>query len=263
MDLEEMFNLKGKVAVVTGGYGHLGKSFSEALAEFGATVIIASRDQGKCKVLADELSKKYHNVNDAVFLDVANSEIVHDTIQSIHKKYGHIDILVNNAYYKKGREVHSIGDDDWQYTIDGTINSVFRCTKAVLPYMMNQKSGRIINVGSMYGIVSPDFSIYDGNDIFNPASYGAGKAAVIQFTKYICSMYGKYGITCNSISPGPFHNCDAQNDEEFIHRLCMKNPLGRIGKPDDLKGAVVLLASSAGNYICGHNLVVDGGWTIW
>jgi len=263
MELKEMFNLNGKVAVVTGGYGHLGRSLSEALAEFGATVIIASRDQDKCRALAKELSEKYHNQNSAAYIDVANSAVVDEKIREIHEKYGQIDILVNNAIYQKGREIHNIEEKDWLYTIDGTINTVYRCTKAVLPYMMSQKYGKIINIGSMYGIVSPDFSIYEGNDFFNPASYGAGKAAIIQFTRYICSMYGKYGITCNSISPGPFHNCEAHNDGQFIRNLSRKNPLGRIGRPDDLKGAVVLLASNAGNYICGHNLVVDGGWTIW
>lgn len=263
MDLKELFNLDGKIAVVTGGYGHLGKSLSEALAESGATVVIASRDLEKCQSLATQLTRQYHNCNDAAYIDVGSPEAVYDTIQKILEKYNKIDILVNNAFYKTGREIHTIEDEDWQYTIDGTINSVYRCTKAVLPHMMRQKSGKIINLGSMYGVVSPDFSIYDGTEIFNPASYGAGKAAVIQLTKYVCSMYGKYGITCNSISPGPFHNCEAQNDEKFIRRLAAKNPLGRIGTPDDLKGALILLASPAGEYICGHNLVVDGGWTIW
>lgn len=263
MDLKELFNLDGKVAIVTGGYGHLGRSLSEALAEFGATVIVASRNLENCQALAKELTQKYHNTNDAIYIDVASLATVAESIQQIHEKYGHIDILVNNAFYKKGREIHTIEEDDWQFTIDGTINSVYRCTKTVLPYMINQKYGKIINLGSMYGVVSPDFSIYDGTEIFNPASYGAGKAAIIQLTRYVCSMYGKYGITCNSISPGPFHNCEAQNDEKFISRLCGKNPLGRIGKPDDLKGALLLLASPAGDYICGHNLIVDGGWTIW
>lgn len=263
MDLEEMFDLDGKVAIVTGGHGHLGKSISEALAEYGATVIIASRDQKKCNALAADLSEKYKNHNDAVYLDVTDPIVVNQKMNEICEKYGQIDILVNNAFFKRGRELHNLEEEDWMYTIDGTLNSVYRCTKAVLPHMMARKYGKIINLGSMYGIVSPDFSIYEGNDIYNPVSYGAGKAAVIQFTRYVCSMYGKYGITCNSISPGPFHDSSVQNDEQFVQRLSKKNPLGRIGKPDDLKGAVLLLASNAGNYICGHNLVVDGGWTIW
>jgi len=263
MDLKEMFDLDGDVAIVTGGYGHLGRALSEALAEFGATVVIASRNENKCSIFARELTQKYQNTNDSIFIDVGHAAAVQESIRQVHEKYGHIDILINNAFYKTGREIHTIGEEDWQYTIDGTINSVYRCTKAVLPVMMKQRSGRIVNLGSMYGVVSPDFSIYEGNDIFNPASYGAGKAAVIQITKYICSMYGKYGITCNSISPGPFHNSDGRDDEVFVDRLSKKNPMGRIGKPDDLKGAVLLLASHAGDYICGHNLVVDGGWTIW
>jgi gluconate 5-dehydrogenase len=263
MDLKDMFALDGKVALVTGGYGHLGRAISETLAEFGATVIIAGRNENKCSALAKELTKKYDNTSDAIFIDVGDTAAVQKTIHDIYEKYRHIDILVNNAFYKTGRELHTIEEKEWQYTIDGTINSVYRCTKAVLPIMMEQRSGKIINLGSMYGVVSPDFSIYEGNDIFNPASYGAGKAAVIQLTKYICSMYGKYGITCNSISPGPFHNSEGREDEMFVGRLSKKNPMGRIGKPDDLKGAVLLLSSQAGDYICGHNLVVDGGWTIW
>jgi len=136
--------------------------------------------------------------------------------------------------------------------------------REVLPYMLDKKKGKIIDIASMYGIIAPDPSTY-GNDVRlnNPANYGAGKAAVIQFTKYIASYYGRQGIISNCISPGPFPNEGVQENKEFIKRLSEKTMLGRIGHPDDLKGAAVFLASDASDYITGQNICVDGGVTAW
>ena len=129
--------------------------------------------------------------------------------------------------------------------------------------MVKRKYGRIINIASMYGLVAPDVSIYDNNDFYNPANYGVGKAGIIQFTKYIAAVYGKYGVTCNSVSPGPFPNPSVQEHSEFIESLAKKVPLGRIGKPEEIKGVIALLASDASSYINGANITIDGGWTIW
>ncbi|AKB18834.1 SDR family oxidoreductase [Methanosarcina sp. WWM596] len=263
MLLKEMFDLSGKVILVTGGSGYLGKIMCEALAEFGATLVISSRSFGKTEEVAKDLFEKFGNQNHPLELDTSDFGNIKKNIDYIVQRFGKIDVLINNAYYGAGKELLSMDDNEWNKGIDGSINSVYRCTKAVLPYMLENNYGKIINIASMYGMVSPDVSIYEGNNYYNPANYGAGKAAVIQFTRYIAGVYGKFGITSNSVSPGPFPNLDVQKNKKFIEMLENKVPLKRIGSPDDLKGVIVLLSSNASNYINGENIVVDGGWTIW
>lgn len=263
MLLREMLNLSGKVVLITGGSGYLGKTMCEALAEFGASLVISNRSFEKTETFAKYLSEKYGNINCPLKLDISDSDSIRKNIDTIVQKFGKIDILINNAYYGAGKELLSMDNSEWEKGIDGSINSTYRCTKAVLPYMLKNNYGKIINLASMYGIVSPDVSIYDKNDYYNPANYGAGKAAVIQFTRYIAGVYGKFGITSNSVSPGPFPNPNVQKNKKFVEILENKVPLKRIGYPDDLKGVIVLLSSNASNYINGENIVVDGGWTIW
>jgi NAD(P)-dependent dehydrogenase (short-subunit alcohol dehydrogenase family) len=130
--------------------------------------------------------------------------------------------------------------------------------------MKEQQKGSIVNIASMYGVVAPDPELYQGDvSLNNPANYGAGKAAIIQFTKYTAAYYAKYGIRANSISPGSFPNPKVQQNASFIKRLSAKSMLGRVGQPQELQGVVILLASDASSYITGQNICVDGGWTAW
>ena len=180
----------------------------------------------------------------------------------MNKKFGRIDILVNNAFFCPWILLEEVSEKQWLEGLDGTINGVFRCTQAVIPYM-KKRGGSIINIASMYGIVSPDPRIYGNSGQNNPPGYGAGKAAIIQFSKYTaCHLAGK-NIRVNSISPGAFPNRNIQKNKKFISNLKNKIPLGRIGQPDEIQGAVVFLASDASSYVTGQNVVVDGGWTAW
>jgi gluconate 5-dehydrogenase len=154
-------------------------------------------------------------------------------------------------------------DDEWAYGIDGSLNSVFRCIREVIPYFKSQGAGKIINVSSMYGIVAPQFEVYDDFPQFlNPPHYGAAKAGIIQLTKYYASYLGKLNINVNAVTPGPYPSDKVQKSDGFVKELEKKTCLNRIGNPEDLAGAFVFLASDASNYITGHNIVVDGGWTI-
>ena len=258
-----IFSMIDKVVLITGGNGHLGKAMSEILCEYGATLVIASRNHQENLELKSDLVKKYDCKVKTIELDISSRADIDESIRSLIDEFGKIDVLINNSYYGAGNELLEMKDDDWYKGIDGSINSCYRMTQAVLKYMKEKKGGKIINIASMYGIVAPDVSIYEENNFYNPANYGVGKAGIIQLTKYIAAVYGKFGITCNTISPGPFPNPEVQKDQKFIKDLSERTPLKRIGVPDDLKGLVLLLASEASNYINGANISIDGGWTIW
>lgn len=263
MNINKLFDLTGKIVVVTGGAGYLGRAISEGLAEAGAIVYIVSSNEEKCKRFVEELSRKNITQCRSSYLNIQDELSIQDCFSKIIEESGKIDVLINNASFSAPGNVESMTESNWLKGLNGTINGVFRCTKAVLPIMLNQQTGNIINISSMYGLVSPNPEIYGASGLNNPPNYGAGKAAINQFTRYMACHYGKYGIRANSVSPGPFPNEEIQKNMSFIEQLKNKNPLGRIGKAEDLKGVMIFLASSASDYITGENICVDGGWTAW
>ena len=270
MNIINQFKLDNKIAIVTGGYGYLGKYFVEALIEANATVIIGGRNLEKCNNIINEFKEKNPEyLIDCIEMDISNTNSIKKCFKKAYTKYKRIDILVNNACYCKNNTLEKMTDEEWNYGIDGTLSSIFRCIREVVPYMKKYKKGNIINISSMYGIVSPDLRIYKEDEYkLSPPNYGAAKSGVIQLTRYSAVSLAKYNIRINCISPGPFPSSnvqkyDAKKGNKFKKKLCQKVPLGRIGKPEELKGALVFLSSDASSYITGHNLVVDGGWTIW
>lgn len=263
--INKIFNLKNKNAIITGGYGHLGKGAAKALLSCGCNVIIAGRSKKK---YLDTFSKDTGNNLHFQEIDIMRSESIETCFSDVHKRFGNLDILINNAHSAKGSSQENMSNDDWNYTMEGVVGSVHKSTQAIIPYMKKTKKGKIINITSMYGIVSPDFeSLYAGKNCekyTNPPHYGAAKAAMIQLTKYYAVLLGKFNIHVNAISPGPFPKDFIQEENpEFIDRLKNKNPLKKIGKPDDLAGVIALLSSSASDFITGQTFQVDGGWTIW
>lgn len=263
--MDDLFNLKGKTVAITGGMSYLGAAMAEALADYGANLFVLGHDKEKSKQYAKNLEDLYNcPICKGIGCDVSDSESIQRALDSIISITERCDVLINNAaFYGDGAPFEICSDDNWNKSIDGTINSVRSVTQVFIRQMMKQKSGNIINIASMYGVVAPDMSIYGDSGKNNPASYGAGKAAIIQLTRYLASVYAKDGIRANAISPGPFPQVDVQRNVEFIHNLEKKNPMGRIGQPEDLKGIVVFLASDASSYVNGQNILVDGGWTAW
>jgi gluconate 5-dehydrogenase len=262
--LQELLSLKGKTAVVTGGAGYLGTAICETLAELGANLVIASRDQRKCERKCEEIVRLTGGAVQAVALelDVLRKGSAQEFFVQVHEHFNTIEILVNNAWSGNKNSWESITDEDWDHDINMSLNSVFRMTKAAFPDLKTTR-GVILNIASMYGHIGPDYRIYDGKEFANPPSYGAAKAGVIQFTKYLASFLSPHGIRVNALSPGAFPHPPVQKHEGFMQRLGAKNPMNRIGQPEELKGAVALLCSDAGSYITGQNLCVDGGWAIW
>jgi len=262
--LQQLLSLKGKTAVVTGGAGYLGTAMCETLAELGANLVIASRDLAKCERKCDEIVKQVNGSIRAapLPLDLLKKGSAPEFITRIHEHFEAIDILINNAWSGNKNSWESISDEDWEYDVNMSLNSVFRLTKAAFPDLKATK-GVILNIASMYGHIGPDYRIYDGKEFANPPSYGAAKAGVLQFTRYLASFLSPYGIRVNALSPGAFPHPPTQKHEGFMQRLGSKNPMNRIGQPEELKGAVALLCSDAGSYITGQNICVDGGWAIW
>ncbi len=255
--MKDLFNLKDKVAIVTGGYGHLGYEMSLTLQSYGAKVYIAGRNFEKFNTIVGE-----NNEFEFIELDISSNDSIANAFKNVYNKEGRIDIIINNAIYGAANNPEYMTHEEWEKGIDGGLNSVFRAMKEVVPYMKTN-GGKIINISSMYGVVVPDLKVYEGREEFlNPPNYGTAKAGVLHLTKYYAMYLAKYGINVNSISPGPFPSKEVQKDKIFTDRLIAKVPLKRIGTPKDLAGVLLLLSSDASNYITGQNICVDGGWTL-
>jgi NAD(P)-dependent dehydrogenase (short-subunit alcohol dehydrogenase family) len=255
--IDKLFDLSDRVALVTGGGGLYGRPISTALAEAGATVIIASRDQARCERLAAELQGTGLKAS-SVALDLADEASIQRVKREIEQAFGRLDVLVNGAVHRQGLDTMRTNSADWQATSRVNSLGLFLITQACIELMVPRSSGSIINISSIYGVVGPTFSIYGATGMTSPAFYAYDKGGMIAFTRYLASEYGPRGIRVNSISPGGLFD---EQPQEFVRNYTALTPLGRMASTDDIKGAVVFLASDASGYVTGVNLMVDGGWT--
>lgn len=259
----ELFRLDGKVAVVTGGAGHLGRAMSAALAELGAHVVIASRGVEKCEVFAEELRQKGFSAS-AMGMDLSDETSCKKAVDHMVADHGRIDVLVNNSYSFLEKRIDEISSEEFMATLNISVAGTFRLSQLVSLVMRNNGGGSVINLASMYGLVGSYPEMYKGLPACISPSYHAAKGGIVQLTRYLAVYWAEFGIRVNSISPGTFPKDTLRKDNpEFLRRLEEKVPLKRVGRPVELKGAVALLASEAGSYMTGTNLVVDGGWTAW
>ncbi|NGZ76112.1 SDR family NAD(P)-dependent oxidoreductase [Saccharibacillus alkalitolerans] len=258
-----LFDLSGKTVVITGATGYLGSAMCRILAEQGATVVVTSRRAEECERLAEELRMNFGGEHLGIGLDVLSTTSINEAFDRIINIFGSVEVLINNANVSTPGRIESYTDEEWEKGIAGSLHAYYKCIRKAIPHMLSRRNGNIINIASMYGIVSPNPEIYGDSGQNNPANYGAGKAAIIQLTKYVACHYGRDGIRCNAISPGPFPNRETQKNKEFTSSLNAKTALGRIGQPEELQGIIALLASDASSYITGQNISVDGGWTAW
>lgn len=260
--MNKLFDLSGTTSIVTGGTGHLGRYMCAALAEYGSQVVVCSTSLNRAKKFATEIETLYGQPSMGIEIDLDDSESIQNGVTSVIERFGQINCLINNAYFGKSNTLQAMTRKEWDIGIAGAITPAMLMIQTCLPHLA-QTQGNIINISSMYGIVSPDPRVYEGNSFGNPINYGVGKAGLIQMTRYMAVHLAPQRIRVNAISPGPFPSKSVQKNHLFIDRLKKKVPLGRIGEPDELKGAVVFLVSPSASYITGHNLVVDGGWTVW
>ena len=251
----------GKVIMVTGGYGHLGSAICASLLESGATVYVAARNRRKfTEVFVEELKTSEQKLQ-FLSCDINSSESIENALRELIKLEGRLDGLINNAFGSRGQSPYQMSRDDFNYTLDGSLGSVFDSIKLAIPHL--SEGACIVNVSSMYGIVAPDFDAYLNHpEYLNPPHYGAAKAGVIQLGKYYSALLGDKGIRVNTVSPGPFPSYKVQENELFISQLEKRTLLGRIGLPEELAGIFTFLMSDAAKFITGQNFVIDGGWTV-
>lgn len=261
MDYRKLFDMTGKICVVTGAAGYLGSENAKALKDFGATVVAAVRGAEERRANAVPPGADLY-----AECDVSSSESIRACFQKVYDTYGRIDVLINcacyGAGYGRGSQLEFMSDEVFDKGVDGSLGVVFRGCREVVPFM-KEHGGSIINYCSMYGLVSPDLRIYGDNPQKQPPNYGAGKAAIAQLTRYAAGALAQYGIRVNSVTPGPFPSPQKQNDPAFNAQLANKTMLGRFGQSWEMAGAVLLLASDASTFMTGSNVVVDGGWTAW
>lgn len=261
----DIFSLHGKVALITGATGYLGTQMALSLAEAGAHVLVNSKVKSKAAVLVQTILDRGLSAEVAVF-DVSSSEDIQDFAAT--RSGEPLDILINNAYGGTGGDIQSSTSNDYLNSYEVSVVATSLLFKSLLPSfrlaVKNNSDASIINVASMYGLVSPYQYLYASVEETNPPFYGAAKAALIQWTRYAACEFGSEGIRLNSISPGPFPSTSVQEvSPDFVEKLTQKVPLGRIGQSHEVRGVVLFLASSASSYVTGSNVGIDGGWTAW
>ena len=244
-----MFSIKDKVIVITGGNGLLGKEMVSTFRKQGAVVIAA------------DIYFEEKGIDDFI-IDITDEDSVKKGIAAIIEQYNKIDGWVNNAYPRTkdwGIKFEDIPLESWRKNVDMHLNGYFLCCQAVLVQMKNQGFGSLINMSSIYGLVGPDFTVYEGTAMTMPAAYAAIKGGLNNFTRYLASYYGGDQIRVNTVSPGGIFD---NQPESFVNNYNKKVPMKRMGSPKDIVSAVCFLLTDDSSYVTGHNLVVDGGWSI-
>ncbi len=250
-----MFSLKGRVAVVTGGSSGLGVQMAKGFAGQGTDLVIMARRLDKLEKVAEEIRSLGVKCL-PVQCDVTNTDQVNKAAEAAIKEYGKVDILVNCAGSAKNAGVLNMTDEEWDFTVDTDMTSVFKVTRAFAKYMVEKKYGRIINIASMYGLV--------GNTAIDTVAYHSSKGGVVNFTRAVAAELAKYNITCNAICPGYFATeltIDTLKTEAFTNYMKATVPMGRYGKEGELNPAAIFLASDEASYVTGAILTVDGGYT--
>lgn len=264
--LRELMTLDGRAAVVTGGSGHIGGAICDALAELGANVGVLDLSEATCIETADRIKDTYQVETLPLAVDLADEQMVGRASTTILEKFGRLDILVNCASLVGTSELEGWAVpfpdqsvEAWKQSLAIGLTAPFLLVQACAEALAASGHGSVINVGSIYGMVGPDMSLYEGTSMENPAAYAAGKGGLLQLTRWMATVLAPQ-VRVNAISPGGVWRNQPEN---FHQRYVSRTPLGRMATEEDLKGAAGFLASDLSAYVTGHNLVVDGGWTAW
>lgn len=259
--VQELFSLRGKTALVTGGSGHLGGALARALAEAGASVILSSRDEARACEAIKSLPVSEGAEHFPLVLDHMRPETLPAAFDRALQLAGKVDVLLNNGHAPLAADWTSVTAEQFtQHLANAT--GYFELARLVRNHAVaNRQSASIILLGSMYGVVGSYPDAYEGVCPASPVAYHTLKGGIVHMTRHLAVYWAKDRVRVNCLSPGPFPRDTAPAD--MVARLIQKSPMQRMGQPHELKGAVVFLASEASSYVTGQNLLVDGGWTAW
>ena len=264
--ISELISLKGRVAVVTGGAGHIGSAMAEALAELGANIVILDIALEACLPVCEHILGEYAVEALPLAVNLAQEEKIRMVPDEVVNKFGRLDILVNCAAFvgtsKLQGWVTSFEEQSmiaWKKAIDVNLTAPFLLTQACSSALKRSGCGSVINVASIYGIQGPDMRLYEGTPMGNPAAYAASKGGLLQLTRWLSTVLAP-DIRVNSITPG---GVSRGQPERFQKRYIERTPLKRMAVEEDIKGAVVYLASDLSSYVTGQNIIIDGGYTAW
>ena len=255
-----------RVALITGGGGHIGAAMCEALAELGAAIVVLDVGQESCMAVARRIHETYGVETLPLVIDLTDEKAVRSVPETALDRFGRLDILVNCAALVGTSELKGWGApfleqsaDTWRLALEVNLTAPFVLVQACAEAMAASGHGSVINVGSIYGMVGPDIRLYGNTTMGNPAAYAASKGGLLQLTRWLATVLAP-DVRVNAITPGGVWR---NQPEVFNERYIARTPLRRMAAEEDLKGAVAYLASDLSAYVTGHNLVVDGGWTVW
>jgi len=254
----QSFSLEGKTAIVTGAAGLFGRQIADALAEAGATTVVASRNLAALDDYAQSMRDRGLNVLTRKY-DQGDERSIAALLESVVDQTGRVEVLVNNAVVRPMKDWDYEGASrDFAESMRVNATGLYNMHRIFGTHMAANGGGSIVNIGSIQGMVGPDFSLYEGLDWGCPPEYFFHKGGMLQLTRFVAAKLGGQGVRVNALSPGGFFN---NQDSRFVKRYCARTFVGRLANESDLKGAVVFLASDASAYITGTNLPVDGGYT--
>jgi gluconate 5-dehydrogenase len=257
VNVRDLFDLSGRVAIVTGGATGIGLQMADALAELGASVVLCGRDGERCARVAGELERERGVTCAGLRCDVASADDIDRMVAETADRFGRIDVLVNNAGTSWAAPVEDTPLRGWQKVVDVNLTGVFLCSQAVGRVMIGQGSGKVVNIASVTGLRGSSPEELDA------IAYSTTKGAVVAFTRDLATKWARHGIAVNAIAPGWFPTDLSQPALDRAGDLLTAGiPMRRYGGDSDLKGAIAYLASAASDYVTGHTLVVDGGATI-
>jgi NAD(P)-dependent dehydrogenase (short-subunit alcohol dehydrogenase family) len=259
-------NLEGRVALITGGAGHIGSAMGEALAELGAKTVVLDSSQESCNSTSARIQRTYDTESLPLAVDLSDERAVRSTPDAVLEQFGRLDILINcaalvNTAELKGWTVPFAqqSSESWRLALEINLTAPFLLTQIFADALAASGHGSVINIASIYGMIGPDMSLYEDTSLGNAAAYGASKGGLLQLTRWLATVLAPE-VRVNAITPGGVWR---NQPEVFHHAYVERTPLKRMGNEEDFKGAAAYLASDLSAYVTGQNLVVDGGWTAW
>jgi NAD(P)-dependent dehydrogenase (short-subunit alcohol dehydrogenase family) len=264
--IQALMSMAGRVSLITGGAGHLGSAMAEALAELGSDVVLLDRQIEHAEPFAAALASRFGVAVDLLSCDLEEETQLRQIPDQLRSRFGRLDVLINNAAFVGTAELQGWAvpfaeqtSHSWRRALEVNLTAAFVLTQACKPLLEGSDHGSVINVGSIYGVLGPDLSLYAGTAMNNPAAYAASKGGLLQLTRWMATVLAP-SIRVNAISPGGIAR---GQPEAFCERYIARTPLGRMGQEVDFKGATAFLASDLSRWVTGQNLMVDGGWSVW